>query len=66
MVFDSSWGDDCNTQEKKNREKCLCKDLGGEGRLTSRVMVYVKMMNESARGDDFVLCALTFFNYCYY
>ena len=28
----------------------MCKDLGGEGALTSRVMVYVKMMDESARG----------------
>ena len=69
IVFDSSW-DDCNTYETKREKKCLCKVLvrgrGGGGWLTSRVMVYVKMVNESARGTTSSSEPLLFFNYCYY
>ena len=39
---------------------------GGGGWLTSRVMVYVKMVNESARGTISSSEPLLFFNYCYY
>ena len=44
----------------------MCKELGGEGGLTRRVMVYVKMVNESARGTTSSSEPLLFFNYCYY
>ena len=39
---------------------------GGGGWLTSRVMVYVTMVNESARGTTSSSEPLLFFNYCYY
>ena len=38
----------------------------GGGDLTSRVMVYVKIVNESARGTTSSSEPLLFFNYCYY
>ena len=38
----------------------------GEGGVTSRVMVYVKIVNESARGTTSSSEPLLFFNYCYY
>ena len=68
VVFDSSW-DDCNTYETKREKKCLCKVLvrgRGGGWQTSRVMVYVKMVNESARGTTSSSEPLLFFSYCYY
>ena len=39
---------------------------GGGGWLTSRVMVYVKMVNENARETTSSSEPLLFFNYCYY
>ena len=38
---------------------------GGGGGLTSRVMVYVKMVNESVRGTTSSSEPLLFFNYFY-
>ena len=39
---------------------------GGGGELTSRVMVYVRIVNESARGTTSSSEPLHFLNYYYY